>query len=296
LLFSLTSRQRGNTGDQPSPVSALIPAPCWALTSERSVMTTDPYRLAGHNQARVYDDLGGGKDALAPQRKVAQNLTTHLPGLRDAVRDNRAFLDEAVVMLARGGIDQFIDLGAGFPRTGPNLHHIAREHAPDARMVYVDYDVPVVAHWRAQLKGYGLAAVERDARRPVEVLSAYETQMLIDIDRPVGLIMGLLLHFWTDEELQQVLDIYLQALASGSGLVISHATTTGLTAEQLDAAVKEYEQPIYPRSEQEITALFDGVDLMPPGVVAVRDWPLRRIDDDKPPLFLGGVALIRDRR
>jgi len=254
----------------------------------------DPHNLTRSNRARVYNGLDGGKEALGPHREIAQELTELLPGLPKAAPDNRAFLDEAVITLARSGITQFIDLGAGFPRTGPDLHTIVREHALDARMVYVDCDVPVVAHWRAKLKGRGLAAVERDALNPSEVLGAYEMQLLIDFDQPVGLVMGLLVHFWSDEELR-VLETYLKALAPGSGLVLSHATTMGLTQEQLARAVSAYKQPIYPRSEEEIRALFDSLDLLPPGVVAVRDWPLHS-GVDEPPLFLGGVALTRAER
>lgn len=148
---------------------------------------------------------------------------------------------------------------------GKNLHDIVREHAPAARMVYLDHDQMVVVHWRARLKTRGLAVVEGDALHPEKVLADPELRKLIDLDRPVGLIMSALVHFWPSEDVAPVMDAYLTALAPGSGLVLSHATTQGLFQDLLTLAVHAYEQPIHPRSADEITRLFDGLDLLPPG-------------------------------
>jgi hypothetical protein len=53
---------------------------------------------------------------------------------------NRAFMQRAVRFLAgEAGIRQFIDIGTGIPAAG-NVHEVAGQAAPDARVVYVDND------------------------------------------------------------------------------------------------------------------------------------------------------------
>ena len=53
---------------------------------------------------------------------------------------NRAFLQRAVRFLAgEAGIRQFTDIGTGIPSVG-NVHEVAGQAAPGARVVYVDND------------------------------------------------------------------------------------------------------------------------------------------------------------
>jgi len=53
-------------------------------------------------------------------------------------------------LTAKAGIRQFLDLGGGLP-TGSNVHQVAQQIAPDARVVYVDYDPVVWSHGQALL-------------------------------------------------------------------------------------------------------------------------------------------------
>jgi hypothetical protein len=56
------------------------------------------------------------------------------------IRANRAFMQRAVSYLTDDAdIRQFLDVGSGIP-TSPNVHEIAQEIAPDARIVYADND------------------------------------------------------------------------------------------------------------------------------------------------------------
>src|SRR5438132_1550237 len=77
---------------------------------------------------------------------------------RSRSRENRAFLGRAVHFLAEVGIRQFIDIGTGLP-THANVHQVAHQVAPDARVVYVDYDPIVIAHSRELLSGSDNAIV-----------------------------------------------------------------------------------------------------------------------------------------
>jgi S-adenosyl methyltransferase len=91
------------------------------------------------NPARVYSRLLGGKDHFAPDRAEADLLLEIYPPLAEMVKENRAFLAEAVTWAAGQGISQFLDLGAGLPAT-PAIHQTARAVLPAARVAYVDTD------------------------------------------------------------------------------------------------------------------------------------------------------------
>jgi S-adenosyl methyltransferase len=48
------------------------------------------------------------------------------PQVRHAARENRGFLERAVIFFAGHGIDQFLDIGGGLP-TQRNVHEILAE-------------------------------------------------------------------------------------------------------------------------------------------------------------------------
>jgi len=81
------------------------------------------------NMARVYDYWLGGKDHFPADRAEAERLLGIYPPLRDLVRENRAFVVQAVSWAARQGIGQFIDLGAGLPRLPRSPPGRAEGHA-----------------------------------------------------------------------------------------------------------------------------------------------------------------------
>ena len=113
----------GNGGDFPSG-PAYLPHKDPAVTAG-----FDP---ATPNMARVYDYWLGGKDHFPADRAEAERLLGIYPPLRDLVRENRAFVIQAVNWAARQGIGQFIDLGAGLPAS-PAVHQAARKVLPAAR-------------------------------------------------------------------------------------------------------------------------------------------------------------------
>src|SRR5258707_15189655 len=103
------------------------------------------------NAARVYDSFLGGKDTFSADRELAQKILDVLPDTAVVCQENRQFLQRAVRFLAaEAGIRQFLDVGTGLPTMG-NVHEIAQEAAPGARVAYVDYDPVVLSHARALL-------------------------------------------------------------------------------------------------------------------------------------------------
>ncbi len=227
------------------------------------------------NAARIYDYLLGGGHNFAADRQLGEKFATALPGARAVARLNRAFLRRAVLFLVSSGVRQFLDLGSGIPTVG-NVHEIAQQADVQARVVYVDKDPVAVAHTKMLLEGNEQAtSVQADMCEPESVLQAAGTRQLLDFDAPVGLLMVGVLHFVPDGlRPREIVAAYRDQLAAGSYLALSHFTAD-TRPEEMAATVevmKRSADPIYPRSHEEITALFAGFDLLEPGVVSTPLW------------------------
>ncbi|GAB3970481.1 SAM-dependent methyltransferase [Actinoallomurus acanthiterrae] len=223
--------------------------------------------------ARMYDYWLGGKDNFAADREAAEKVVEAHPEQRELVRANRDFLVRAVRFLAEQGIDQFLDLGTGIP-TSPNVHEVAREILPAARVVYVDNDPIVFAHNQAfRVTDDRIATVQADVRCPSEILGDPAVKRLVDFDRPVGLLAIAVLHFVPEGE--AVMATLRDALPPGSFLALSTGTYEGLTPEQRERIENAYAKASAPaviRSRVEIERLFAGFDLVEPGLVHVAKW------------------------
>jgi O-methyltransferase involved in polyketide biosynthesis len=221
--------------------------------------------------ARVYDYLIGGKDNFAADREAGERLIEVFPAVVRAARENRQFLARAVTWVASQGVGQFIDLGCGLP-TEPNTHQSAQAVSPGARVAYLDNDAVAVAHLEAVVaKGTpGVTVVAGDVGHPDEVLGALAAG--IDPTAPTCLIMGLLLHFYDPATAHSLVASYSAALAPGSYLIISMAHGNGEEGERWFGAYSAGPARARNYSVAEITAFFDGTELIPPGVVDARQW------------------------
>jgi O-methyltransferase involved in polyketide biosynthesis len=225
--------------------------------------------------ARMYDYYLGGKDNFQVDRDAVDQMPRPLPEIRQAVLENRAFLQRAVRYLARQGIRQFLDIGSGLPTVG-NTHEVAHEIIPDARVVYVDNDPAVLAFGRALLATDANTTVAAaDMHRPVEVLNHPETARLIDFNEPVAVLMLTMINMLAVEERPTVMAHLRDALAPGSYLAATHVTTDGKSPEvvaQVEAVYANTPTPAYFRDHAEIARFFDGFELVEPGLVSVDRW------------------------
>jgi SAM-dependent methyltransferase len=226
--------------------------------------------------ARVYDYYLGGFHNFEADRAMARQAIAMWPELPRIMRANRAFLQRAVTHLVSVGVRQFLDVGAGIPTAG-SVHTIAQELAPDARVVYVDIDPVAVAHSQALLAGNDKAAgVRGDLRRPQDILSDPAVAELVDPSQPTALLLVAVLHFvGDDDEPADAIGTFRRLLAPGSHLVVSHATheqLSGTRAEDHRALYRRTATPMTMRSRDEVVALFEGFDLLDPGVVLLEQW------------------------
>ncbi|MBO0808462.1 MAG: SAM-dependent methyltransferase [Actinobacteria bacterium] len=244
--------------------------------------------------ARVYDYWLGGKDNFAADREAAERVLAVTPGLRFRVRANRAFLARAVrYLVSEAGIRQFLDIGTGIP-TASNTHEVAQGIAGDARVVYVDNDPIVLAHARALLTSTPAGAcayLASDLRKPGPILR--QAAATLDFGQPVAIMLLGILHLISDaEDPYQLVRQLTGAVPSGSYLAISHPASD-IADNQREAQQRYNERVSTPqtlRSEAEVARFFDGLELVPPGLVAIHTW---RPDGPVPPGATsahGGVA------
>jgi trans-aconitate methyltransferase len=228
--------------------------------------------------ARMYDYYLGGKDNFDSDRRAAEEIYTRIPDLPQIARDNRAFLQRSVRVLAEAGIRQFVDVGAGLPTQG-NVHEIAQLVDPTSRIIYVDNDPIVLAHARALLNSCAEGAtdyIDADLRDPDKIFSDPGVRRLINFDEPVGLLLVAVLHFITDEEDPWgLLSRYRSYLPPGSHIAVAHATNEDRPAEAAQRMTEVYEKASAPfvfRGRKQIRSLFDGLDLLDPGLTFCPDW------------------------
>ena len=229
--------------------------------------------------ARRYNYWLGGKDNFAADRASGDEIARGFPTIRLAALENRKFLRRATTFLTRdAGIRQFLDIGTGLP-TANNTHQVAQAIAPESRIVYVDNDPMVMVHARALLNSTEegrTAYLEADLCDPDMILSRPELYDTIDLKRPVALMLVAVLHFIPGDGVAgPIVRRLVDALAPGSYLVATHMTVDFAPPQmvepyrQMQAAGK---LDVWSRSPSEFASLFDGLDLVPPGIVACSDW------------------------
>ncbi|MER5390414.1 SAM-dependent methyltransferase [Saccharopolyspora sp. NPDC002686] len=229
------------------------------------------------NPARMYDYYLGGVHNFEADREAAEEVLTMLPETRTFARENRAFLQRVVRYLVdEVGIDQFLDLGSGIPTVG-NVHEIAQQAHPDARVVYVDHEPVAVAQSQRMLAGNDRAAIIRgDLRHPDLVLQHPDVARLLDLSRPVAVLMVSVFPFISDaDDPKGIIAAYRQACAPGSYLALSHSLTPEYWPGEVSQAIELYQSsthPLHLRDPEQVEALFDGYELVDPGVVFTSAW------------------------
>jgi S-adenosyl methyltransferase len=227
--------------------------------------------------ARLYDYFLGGKDHYVVDREAAEAVLATTPEVRDMARENRAFGQRAVrYLVGEAGLRQLIDIGTGIPTAG-NVHEIAHQIDPGVRVVYADNDPIVHVHASALLTGSGnTSIVLADLREPELIFGHPAVTELIDFSQPVGLLLVAILHFITDSENPAgIVERLRDALPPGSYLALSHGTADFHPSAAVSQAKKIYDRataPLVLRGYGQIAGLFEGFELVEPGLVQVPLW------------------------
>ncbi len=246
--------------------------------------------------SRIYDYFLGGSHNFEVDREAARVALKAMPGAPKISQANRAVMRRAVRFAVDRGITQFLDIGSGIPTFG-NVHEVAQELHPGARVVYVDNDPVAVAHSRAVLAGNPDAAVAAaDLRDPRSILEHPETARLLDLGRPLALMLVAVVHFLSDADRPaEIIATLREVLAPGSVMVITHATMeTGPTPagqRGVQAVYQRTATPLIMRTTAELEPFFDGFEIVEPGVVPLPYWrPDTPLTDDDDPAVLHGLA------
>ena len=248
------------------------------------------------NPARVYDYLLGGKDNYEIDRVTAQAGMGAFPKIVKSARASRAFLARVVRYLAgEAGVRQFLDVGAGLP-SARNVHEIAQDVAPSSKIVYVDNDPVVLVHARALLMSTPEGVtdyVEADIRDPEKILR--EAARTLDFRQPVAVLALGVLHFIEgDEAAAAIARSLMAATPEGSYLGICHLTADfypQMTELARRVNERQHNAPMILRDRERVARFFDGLELVPPGLVQVSKWrPGSDLEAAAPAALWGGVA------
>jgi S-adenosyl methyltransferase len=229
------------------------------------------------NPARIWNYWVGGKDNFAADRDAADKVLAAMPAMPLIARLVRRFLIDAVHQLAGGyGIRQFLDIGTGLP-TADNTHDVAQKAAPESRIVYVDHDPVVLSHARALLTSSAEGETDyllADLRDTGTIVA--RAGRTLDFSQPVAVLLIAVLHFIPDaDDPYGIVKRLMDAVPPGSYLVISHAASD-IAADAVAEMARRYNQmspvPITPRSREQVAGFFDGLDLIPPGLVPLSRW------------------------
>ncbi|MFE0517313.1 SAM-dependent methyltransferase [Streptomyces sp. NPDC058964] len=247
--------------------------------------------------ARIWNYWLGGKDNYEVDRAAGDQIRQLHPGIGEYARADRLFLGRAVRHLVGDlGIRQFLDIGTGLP-TADNTHEVAQAAAPESRIVYVDNDPLVLAHARALLTSTpeGRTDYLDEDLRNVDAILEHAARTL-DFSKPVALmLLGVVIFIGDDEDPYGLVRRLMDRLPSGSHLVLSH-TITSPSMPDVDEAVKFWNEHGTPkltqRTPEDVTRLFDGLELLEPGVVSCSRWRPEGADGTEPEevAMFGGVA------
>jgi len=239
--------------------------------------------------ARIQSYLAGGESYFAADREAAETVAAALPSgidtARGVIRALGVFVRRTVRYLAgEAGIRQFLIIGA-VPPGDKQVHDVAQEIVPDARVVYASDDPVVLAESHAMRRGSteGVTAYIHGALTDLPTILE-RAACTLDLSDPVAVLLVTTLNFVPDEsEPHAAVAQLVRALAPGCHLLVAHASYD-ISAEGMPEASARLSQalsvPWVVRSRDEIARFFDGLDMVQPGLVPIDEW---RPDGGSPP-------------
>jgi O-methyltransferase involved in polyketide biosynthesis len=196
--------------------------------------------LGKPHEARIFNVYLGGTDNYAIDRTFAARQLAKLPQLAYSAVQSRKWIARVVEHMARSGIRQIIDFGAGLPTEGAAHEILEASTQGECHVVYVDHDPMAAAHAHLILEELGKTeahkVIQADIENHAGLWNAILSTGVINPSQPIGMIMAAVWHFVPhDKNPYQAMRAYQDAVTSGSQLAISHATLDGMSDEMLTA-------------------------------------------------------------
>jgi S-adenosyl methyltransferase len=163
----------------------------------------------------------------------------------------------------------------------------------------------VLIHARALLTGTGPSGqqccdyLDADVRDTATIVNG--AAWTLDFAQPIAVLMLAVLHFLPGADDPAAITAALaRALAPGSYVAISHLTSD-FAPGPVTAAVQAYNAlvpaGITARTHTQVSALFAGLPLIPPGVVPVTEWrPTLTSTSPRPVDLYAGLARVPGER
>ena len=175
-----------------------------------------------------------------------------------------------------------------------NTREVARAVASRSRVVYVDYDPVVLAHARALLISREAGATEyidADLRDTDTILE--QASQTLDFSRPVAIMLIAIMHAIGDVDPYQIVAKLMDAVPSGSYLVLSHVASD-IDPEQIAEATARLNQlsrqHFTLRDHAQVLRFFKGLELLEPGVVRVEKWRASELETQYQSAMWGGMG------
>ncbi|WP_280442534.1 SAM-dependent methyltransferase [Nocardia brasiliensis] len=248
------------------------------------------------HSARIWNYWMGGKDNYEVDRVVGEASLQVDPDISTMAVQSRQFLIRAVTYLAQeAGVRQFLDIGTGLP-TMQNTHEVAQGIAPESKIVYVDNDPLVLTYARALLNSTtneGVTTyVDCDYHDPEQIIA--DARNVLNFDKPIGVMfMGVLGHAKTYEDMLRIVRTVVDAVPSGSYLILWDGTDDSLAYVTLcENYTNSGGVPYVPRPQAQIRAAFDDLELVEPGFVSITEWRSgdTQVGETRPISAYGAVA------
>ncbi|MEU6814094.1 SAM-dependent methyltransferase [Streptomyces sp. NPDC046860] len=233
--------------------------------------------LSVPSPARMYDWLLGGSHNYEADAEACERLLGVAPTSREVALNNRWFLQRVVHVLAQEhGIRQFIDFGSGLP-TQRNVHQIAQDVDPAARVVYVDNDPVVLALGQSLLdENENTAILSADMTDTAKIFAHEDFKRLIDFREPTAALFVSVLHCLPDSaEPKALVQRVVSKLVPGSFVVVCQLVSED---PQVRDEVTELMRVLTRgnwgrvREQGDVDAMFEGLVVEEPGLVDVTDW------------------------
>ena len=250
------------------------------------------------NAGRIYDYFLGGSHNFEADRIAAEQLLALIPSARGGARLNRWFMYDVVERLMQSGFDCFLDLATGLPTEG-YIHDLA----PDARVLYNDFDPVTVAYGREIIGDKpNVRYLQANITDIGAILRAAAEHF--GAQRRIAICFIGVTYFFDDATLQPILDQMYEWCAPGSKMALSWLAgeaddVARFQSSQFAAMYQRLNSPVYARNLENVRAMLAKWRMDEPGLLPLSEWngvEQWRTDGgiEEAPLDLYGVIVTKE--